>query len=82
LANEALPEETGSNKLGSTFGTPRQSSTRPAWIGGLRLGLKTDLVVNGISQSLFATQIPFGRLDADVPKQKLNLFEFSPGLVT
>jgi hypothetical protein len=53
-----------------------------AWIGGLRLGLKTDLVVNGISQSLFATQIPFGRLDADVPNQKLNLFEFSPGLVT
>ena len=25
MANEALPEETGSNKLGSTFGTPRQS---------------------------------------------------------
>jgi hypothetical protein len=28
-AIEALPEETGSNKLGQTFGTPRQSSTRP-----------------------------------------------------
>jgi hypothetical protein len=26
---EALPTETGSNKLGQTFGTPRQSSTRP-----------------------------------------------------
>src|SRR5664279_4106187 len=25
-----LPEETGSNKLGWTFGTPRLSSTRPA----------------------------------------------------
>jgi hypothetical protein len=30
LAIEALPTETGSNKLGQTFGTPRQSSTRPA----------------------------------------------------
>src|ERR1700730_19299780 len=29
-AIEALPTETGSNKLGQTFGTPRQSSTRPA----------------------------------------------------
>src|SRR5260370_37286741 len=30
LAIEALPEETGSNRLGPTFGIPRQSSTRPA----------------------------------------------------
>src|SRR5437660_9301763 len=29
-AIEALPEETGRNTLGLTFGTPRQSSTRPA----------------------------------------------------
>jgi hypothetical protein len=32
-----LSTETGSNKLGQTFGTPRQSSTRPAsrlWIEG------------------------------------------------
>ena len=29
LATEALPEETGSKRLGRTFGTPRQSSTRP-----------------------------------------------------
>jgi hypothetical protein len=27
-------------------------------------------------------RIPFGRLDADVPKQELNLFEFSPGMVS
>src|ERR1022692_4664316 len=30
LASEALPEETGSKQIGLTFGTPRQSSTRPA----------------------------------------------------
>ena len=44
--------------------------------------LKADVVVDGIPQSLFAAQISFGRLDADVPEQELNLFEFSPGLVT
>jgi hypothetical protein len=31
-------------------------------------------VVDGIPQSLFAAQIPFGRLDADVPEQELHLF--------
>jgi hypothetical protein len=49
---------------------------------GLRLGLKANIVVYGIPQSLFATQIPFGRLDADMSKQKLDLLEFSPCLVT
>ena len=49
---------------------------------GLRLRLKADIVVHGIPQSLFAAQISFGRLDADVTEQELNLFEFSPGLVT
>lgn len=44
--------------------------------------LKADVVVDGIPQSLFAAQIPFGRLDTDVTEQELNLFEFSPGLVT
>jgi hypothetical protein len=38
------------------------------------LRLKADVVVDGIPQSLFAAQIPFGRLDADVPEQELNLF--------
>jgi len=33
VATKALPTETGSNKLGQTYGTPRQSSTRPR--GGL-----------------------------------------------
>ena len=47
-----------------------------------RLRLKADVVVDGIPQSLFAAQVPFGCLDADVPEQELNLFEFSPGLVT
>ena len=47
----------------------------------LWLGFKPDVVVDGIPQSLFAAQIPFGRLDADMPQQELNLLEFSPGLV-
>ena len=61
-----------------------QLDTRPGSpLGsGLRLRLKADVVVDGIPQSLFAAQIPFSRLDADVPEQELNLFEFSTGLVT
>jgi len=46
------------------------------------LRLEADVVVDGIPQSLFAAQIPFGRLDANVPEQELNLFEFSSSLVT
>ena len=49
---------------------------------GLCFGFKADVVVNSIPESLFAAEIPFSRLDADVPEQELNLFEFSPGLVT
>jgi hypothetical protein len=45
------------------------------------LRLKANIVVHGIPQSLFAAQIPFGCLDANVSEQELNLFEFSPGLV-
>ena len=40
------------------------------------------MVIDSIPQSLFAAEISFSRLDADVPQQELNLFEFSPGLVT
>jgi hypothetical protein len=42
------------------------------------LRLKADVVVHGIPQSLFAAQIPFGRLDADVPEQELNLLSSPP----
>jgi hypothetical protein len=45
-------------------------------------GLKADIVDAGIPQSLFAAEITVGRLDANVPKEELNLFEFSPSVVT
>ncbi len=60
----------------------RICTVKSSWISGLRLGLKADVVIHGITQLLFAAQIPFGRLDADVAEQKLNLFEFSPGWMT
>jgi hypothetical protein len=46
------------------------------------LRLKADVVVHGIPQPLFAAQIPFGGLDADMSQQELNLFDFSPSFVT
>lgn len=39
----------------------------PRWTGHLRMRLKADVVVDGISQPLLAAEIPFGRLDAGVP---------------
>lgn len=51
-------------------------------ISGSRSRLNSEIVVNGIPQSLFAPQIPFGRLHAHMSKQELDLLEFSPGLVT
>jgi hypothetical protein len=41
------------------------------------LGFKPDVVVDSIPQSLFAAEVSFGRLDADVPEQELNLLEFA-----
>jgi hypothetical protein len=41
---------------------------------GLSFGFKADVVIDSIPQSLFAAEIPFSRLDADVPEQELHLF--------
>jgi hypothetical protein len=47
------------------------------------LVLNAEFVVDGITQSLLAAQIPFGRLHADVPSwQELDLLEFSPCQIT
>jgi hypothetical protein len=40
------------------------------------------MAVDRIPQSLFAAQIPFGCLNADMPEQKLYLLQFSSCLVT
>jgi hypothetical protein len=81
---EALPTETGSNKLGQTFGTPRQSSTRPASVNGKcsrRRGLNADFVVDRIPEPLLATEITFRCLNADMTEEELNLFKFSACLM-
>ena len=41
----------------------------------------SEFVVNGATQPLLAAQIPFGRLNRDVPEQELNLVEFAAGEV-
>jgi len=43
VATKALPTETGSNKLGQTYGTPRQSSTRP---GSRHVGSWLEFIPN------------------------------------
>ncbi len=44
-----------------------------------RFGFEPDLVVYGMAQLLFASQVPFGGLNRDMPQQKLNLFKFAAG---
>src|SRR5580765_396745 len=46
-----------------------------------RAGLNSDLVVDGLSQSLLTAEIFFSSLHRDVAQQKLNLFQLAPGAV-
>ena len=45
-----------------------------------RAGFDSDLVVDGLSQSLFAAEIFFSGLHGDVAQQKPNLFQLAPAL--
>ena len=40
-------------------------------------GLDTELIIYSMSESLFASQVFFCRLDRYMPEQKLNLLEFT-----
>ena len=44
-------------------------------------GFNSDLVVDGLSQSLFTAEIFFSCLHRDVAQQKLNLFQLASGAV-
>jgi len=61
----------------------RLRSSRLACAGpeALNIRLKPDAIVHGVPQSLFAPQIAFRCLYADVPEQELYLLEFSSYLV-
>jgi hypothetical protein len=65
-------------------GNSFDSLVQHAWAGSVavEVRLQSDAIVDGIPQSLFATQIPFPCLYADVPQQELYLLEFSSCLVT
>jgi len=41
--------------------------------------LNSELVVNSATQPPLASEVPFGRLNRNVPEQELNLVEFSAG---
>jgi hypothetical protein len=44
--------------------------------------LKADVIVNGISEPLFAAKVSLGRLDAHVTEQELDLLKLTTCLVT
>ena len=41
--------------------------------------LNSELVVDGATQPLFASEVSFGRLNRNVSEQELNLVQFSAG---
>lgn len=43
--------------------------------------LQTDVIVNCIPETLLASQVSLRRLDGDVTQQKLNLLQFTAGLM-
>jgi hypothetical protein len=63
------------------FSSPDKSPYRTSAFKALRARFNSDLVVYGLSQSLFASKILFRGLNRDVAEQKLDLFQLAPGAV-
>ena len=47
----------------------------------LRVRFQSDLVVDSVAETLFASQVPLRRLHRDVPQKELNLLQFTTGLM-
>jgi hypothetical protein len=43
--------------------------------------IKSDRIVDGILEALLAAQVPLCGLDGNMPKEKLNLLEFTASLM-
>jgi hypothetical protein len=63
--------------LKATYST-RSRGSQPAECS--TVGLDADPVVDGISEMLLAAKIPLGCLHGDVPKQKLDLVQFTSSI--
>ena len=46
-----------------------------------RVRLQTDVIIHGVPEPLFATEVPLGRLHRNVAEQELDLFQFTTSLV-
>ena len=55
--------------------------SRPASPLRFLFRLKADHIVDGVAQSLLATDVALRRLNADMTEQELNLVQFASGLV-
>lgn len=47
----------------------------------MRVRFQSDLVVDSVVETLFASQVPLRRQHRDVPQKELNLLQFSTGLM-
>lgn len=66
------------NALSKATYSTRSRGSQPA--GCSTVGLDADPVVDGISEMLLAAKIPLGCLHGDVPKQKLDLVQFTSSI--
>jgi hypothetical protein len=47
----------------------------------LRVRFQSDVVVDSVVETLFASQVPLRRLHRDVPQKELNLLQFTTSLM-
>lgn len=69
-----------SNRRVSLSDGSLRPTPRPQKCACSNVGLNADLVVNGVSKMLLAAEISLGRLHGDMPKQKLDLVQFTSGI--
>jgi hypothetical protein len=71
---------TGAYRMSQKIAADKSASVTNCWSRGR--GLKTNFVVDRISEPLLASEVAFRCLNADVAEQELNLFKFPACLVT
>lgn len=80
-ANAETIQKRASGKLARLVTGSRPAETFRACFSRGRVRLQTDVIIHGVPEPLFATEVPLGRLHRNVAEQELDLFQFTPCLV-
>lgn len=74
-------KQTGSSNSAKLITISRPADTFRACSSRGRVPLQTDVIIHGVPEPLFASEVPFGRLHRNVAEQELDLFQFTTSLV-